>query len=240
MGAAVVAALAMQPATAQQRKPAATPNAAAPAAAATGNVIKGLAILNLEAAVVNSDAYRYAVQQQQTTYKTQIDQAKQRSTSYEAQRKTMVDKVQADAAAKRPDAELQTQVNAIQKLDQQTEQDLNQIVQPVALSDAYVKEQIGAQLDRAIQNAMTKNGITLVLNPNSVMFGPRYDMTGAVVAELNVLLPSSRIQVIPPQGWVPREARQQQGATAQPRPATPSVPAAATPPKPAGPQPEGR
>jgi len=244
-GVALVAALAAQPAFAQAaRKPAAS---AATAPAPTGNVVRGVAILNVDGVIANSDAYRYAAQQQQTIYKAQLDQAQQRKVAYEAQRKPMVDKLQADANAKRPEAELQTQIDAIQKLDQQAEQDINQIVQPVALSDAYVKEQIASQFNRAVANAMSKNGITLVLAPNAVLIGQQYDMSPAVVGELNVLIPASKVQVIPPQGWVPREARQQQGAPqaanpAQPRPATPAAtqPKPAVQPKPAGPQPEGR
>jgi len=91
-----------------------------------------------------------------------------------------------------------------------------------------------------------RRGITLLLAPDSVLVAaPQYDLTPAIVAELNVLVPTA--QLTPPTGWQPRRVReaqqqQQQAGTPAPRPAgTPApAPAATTPPKPAGPQPEGR
>ena len=237
IGSALAAVLLSQPAIAQQRRAAAAP---APVATTAANAVKGIAILNLEATIVNSDAYRYAMQQQQVTYKAQIDAAKQRQANFEAQAKPLVDKLNADIAAKRPDAELQVQANTIRNLKNQADGELEQIIAPVALSDSYVKEQIAGQLDRAVQNAMTKRGVSLVLSPDAVIARSNsYDLTRDVIAELNILLPAARIQVIPPAGWVPANQRQQQQA-AQPRPAA-TVPAATAPqPKPAGPQPVGR
>jgi hypothetical protein len=62
-----------------------------------------------------------------------------------------------------------------------------------------------------------------------------YDLTDEIVAELNALLPTA--QLVPPQGWEPREIRearaQQAAQQAGNRPA-------AAPAAPAGPQPEGR
>ena len=72
-----------------------------------------------------------------------------------------------------------------------------------------------------------------------ILAAPPYDMTAALVAELNVLVPSAQIN--PPPGWQPARVRQQQqqqqqGAAPQAAAPRPAVPA----PKPAGPQPEGR
>lgn len=227
-----------QAAAAAARKPAA-PAPAAAAPAANAGVVKGIAVLSLEAARDNCDAARYAVQQQQINYKAQIDAVNQRKTSYEAQRKALVDKLNADAAAKKPEAELQAQVNAINTLDQKTQAEIEQIAQPVALSDAYVKEQIEAQLNRAVDNAMAKRGVTLLLRPDVILKGaPGYNLTGEVVAELNVLIPASKIQIIPPAGWLPRQMREQQAAAGQQGAA--AAPAGQPASRPSGPQPEGR
>ena len=56
--------------------------AAAPAApAATSNVVQGIAVANLQAAIANTDAFRVAQQQRPVTYKPQLDQAQARSNA---------------------------------------------------------------------------------------------------------------------------------------------------------------
>ncbi len=100
------------------------------------------------------------------------------------------------------------------------------------------------ELDQAVRNAMTKRKISLVLNPQVVMAAQNgYDLTPAIIAELNLLIPTA--QLVPPQGWEPRqirEARAQQAAQAGGAPApAPAAGAAPVAPRPAaGPQPEGR
>lgn len=210
--------------------------AAAPAANNGSTIVKGIGVLNIEAAIANTDAYRLAQQQQQTTYKPQIDQARQRKTALDAQLKSMVDKLQADAAAKKPDAQLQQQYVAIQQTKSAGEQEIEQIIAPLGMSDAYVKEQIADQLDQAVQNAMAKQGVSLLLSPDAVIARANaYELTDDVITELNLLIPASKMQLVPPAGWVPRQVREQQaaqqGAAAQP---------AARPAQPAGPQPDGR
>jgi Skp family chaperone for outer membrane proteins len=212
------------------------PAATAPAAGSGNTIVKGIGVLNIDAAVANTDAYRLAQQQQQTTYKPQIDQARQRKTALDAQLKSMVEKLQADAAAKKPDAQLQQQYAAIQQTKAAGEQEIEQIIAPLGMSDAYVKEQIADQLDQAVQNAMAKQGVSLLLSPDAVIARANaYELTDDVIAELNLLIPASKMQLVPPAGWVPRAIREQQaaqqGAAAQP---------AARPAQPAGPQPDGR
>ena len=157
----------------------------------------------------------------------------------------MADQFNADRTAKKPDAVLQTEYDAIQKMQAQGEADIKQILAPANLSDEYVVEQITDKLPQAVQNVMGRRGLTLLLNPDSVILSAQpYDVTAGLVAELNVLVPSA--QITPPPGWQPRRAREQQAQQQQqvtgaapataPRPAVPGT----TAPKPAGPQPEGR
>lgn len=222
--------------------------APAPAAANGGTIVKGIGLLNIDAAIANSDAYRLAQQQQQVTYKAQIDAARQRKAALDTQRKPMYEKLNADIAAKKPEAMLQQEYAAIQQAEEKGKQDIEQTLAPLAASDAYVKEQIGDQLDQAVQNAMTKQGVTLLLNPETVIARANaYDLTGSVIAELNTLIPASKMQLVPPAGWVPRQVReqqqaaqrqaaQQQGGAAAPAAEQP----APRPAQPAGPQPDGR
>ena len=132
--------------------------------------------------------------------------------------------------------QLQTQARAIQELQEKGKQEIQQILLPAALSEAFVNEQIEDKLDQAVQKAMEKSRVSLLLQPNAVLARANaYDLTDEIVAELNALLPTA--QLVPPQGWEPREIRearaQQAAQQAGNRPA-------AAPAAPAGPQPEGR
>lgn len=238
-----LAALSANPAFAEKKdKNAPAAAAAAPAAAPASNVVQGIAVANLQAAIANTDAFRVAQQQRPVTYKPQIDQAQARGNALEAQMKPMIDRFNAARQGANTPAlqqQLQTQARAIQELQEKGKQEIQQILLPAALSEAFVNEQIEDKLDQAVQNAMAKNRVSLLLQPNAVLARANaYDLTAAIVAEINALLPTA--QLVPPQGWEPREIRearaQQAAQQAGNRPAA-AAPAPATP---AGPQPEGR
>lgn len=241
LGSAMAAALIAAPAAAQTaaRKPA----VAAPAVAASrGTVAAGIGVADMQAAVANTNAYRNATLQRQQAYKPVYDAAQNRLNQLQAQLKPMADQFNADRTAKKPDSVLQAEYNAIQTAQAQGEAEIKQILAPASLSDEYVVDQITEKLPQAVQNVMGKRGLTLLLNPDAVILSAQpYDVTAALVGELNVLVPS--VQITPPAGWVPRREReaqqQQQRPAAGTAPAAPR-PAATTPVKPAGPQPEGR
>ena len=93
------------------------------------------------------------------------------------------------------------------------------------LPEGFVIEE---RLDAAVQNAARKKNIQLILDPTQgavIYADAAYNITQDVLNELNTLLPSA--QLVPPQGWVPREVRQQQAAAAaangQPAPAAPAT-----------------
>ena len=98
----------------------------------------------------------------------------------------------------------------IQGIQQAGQQEIQRILQPVAYSEAYVNEQIEAKLDDAIKAAMTKQRISLLLNPQAVIAANNsgYNLNQDILTEVNVLIPSA--QLSPPAGWVPREVREQQ------------------------------
>ena len=243
LGSALAAVLVAQPGLAQTaKKPAAIPAAAAP----RGTAVAGVGVADLQAAVASTNAYRAAVQKRQIDYKPIYDAAQARLTQLETQLKPMADQFNADRTAKKPDSVLQAEYSAIQQAQAQAEAEIKQILVPAQTSDEYVIEQITDKLPQAVQNVMGRRGLTLLLNPDAVILSaPAYDVTAALVGELNVLVPSAQIN--PPPGWQPRRQREQQAQQQQqqqPRPATGTAPVVprpvATPPKPAGPQPEGR
>ncbi len=203
--------------------------AATPAAA---QAIKGLAVANPNAIVALSNAYKVSEQQRPVTYKPQIDQANARKTQIEAQLRPLATKLETDARAATPNqASLQTQYNQIQQIEQAGQQEINQILQPIALSRAYVIEQIGEKLEAATKAAMSKQKITILLDSESVINADQtYNLNQAILNELNTVIPSA--QLVPPAGWLPRQQREQQAAAAAAQVQQP----AQTPPA----QPQGR
>jgi Skp family chaperone for outer membrane proteins len=212
--------------------------AAQPAfAQATGTVVPGLAIANLDAVIANANAYKTAETQRQTTYKAQIDQAQSRGNALNAQLKPLADKFNADRqGGKATQASLEQQANSIQQLQESGQAELQRILQPVALSRAYVQEQVEDKLDQAVKNAMGKKKVSLLLSPQAVLAvnNNAYNLNQDILAELNTLLPSA--QLVPPAGWLPRQAREQQAQQGGQAPAAAAPAAAATPAR----QPTGR
>lgn len=207
-----------------------SPFAAAPAAAQAAQTI---GVINLPAVVANSNAYKVAEQQRPVTYKPQLDQAESRRQAISSQLQPLVAKFNTDRQAANPNTQsLQTQAAQIQQMEQNGQRELQQILAPVAMSQAYVREQIEDRLDEAVQAAANKKKVTMILDISGgqvVYAAAQHNMTQDVINELNTLLPNA--QLVPPQGWVPREVREQQAAQAaaqaaqgQQAPATPQQP----------------
>jgi Skp family chaperone for outer membrane proteins len=236
------------PAEAAPARRAAPTGAAAPASG--GAIVPGVAIAALDVIVANTDAVRAANQQRPTTYKLNYDAVEKRRAEIAAQLKPMYDKLEADS--KVPGANqttLQASATTVRAYEQNAEQELNTIAQPIALSQAYVTEQVEAKLDQAVRNAMSARGVTLLLNPTAIVAlnNNAYNLNPGILAELNKLVPTA--QLVPPTDWVPRqvrEARAQQAAAAQqgaapavapaasPAPAVVPAAPASNPPKPSG------
>ena len=237
LGGALAATFVAQPGLAQVAKKPILPAAAAP----RGTAVAGIGVADLQAAVASTNAYRAAVQKRQVEYKPIYDAAQARLVQVQTQIKPLADQFNADRAAKKPDSVLQAEYNQIQTLQTQAEAEIKQILAPSQTSDEYVIEQITDKLPQAVQNVMGRRGLTLLLNPDAVILSaPAYDMTAALVGELNVLVPSALIN--PPPGWQPRRVREQQAQQQQQqaRPAAVAPRPATTVPKSAGPQPDGR
>jgi Skp family chaperone for outer membrane proteins len=203
----------------------------APAAQAQSKL--GIAVVNLDQAVAQSTAFRTAMTQMQTTYKPNIDQFNARQTALQTELKQKQDALQAavNAAGQNPTpaqrTALQTQYAALEQRGQQAQAELQNIGQPIELARQYVIEQISDKVPEALRGAMTDSKVDLVLKGGAAeAYQPGVDITAAVVAKLNTLVPS--VGIVPPTGW--RPGQQQQGAA-------PAAPAAATPP---APKPQGR
>ena len=188
----------------------ASPAMIAPAAAQQASI----GVVDPQRVVVLSSAFQTAQQQRAVTYKAQIDQANARRQAIGAQLQPLVQKLQTDsqaANAAQNQAALQQQYNQIQQIETAGQQELAQILAPVQLSQAYVEEQITDQLATAIQNAATKKNVTMVISPEGILYAAAaHNLNQDVLNELNALIPAA--QLVPPQGWLPREQREQQAA----------------------------
>ncbi|MFD1959868.1 hypothetical protein ACFSHP_14205 [Novosphingobium panipatense] len=142
-------AVAAQPAFAQKKG----------ATAATGTIVQGLGVASFDAVIANSNAFKTAEQQRQTTFKAQFDQARTRQDALNAQIKPLIDKFNADRqSGKASQTALEQQAASIQQIQENGKVELQRILQPVGMSQAYVNEQIEEKLDGAVKAAMTKKG----------------------------------------------------------------------------------
>ena len=189
---------------------------AAPAvvAPASAQANQRIGFVNVQAVVANSSAFQTAQTQRQTTYAAQFQQAETRRAAIQAQLDPLITAF--NTARQQPNADqaaLQQQAAQIQQIQQNGQNELQQILAPVAMSQAYVEEQIRDQLGTAIQNAARAQGITLVISPETILHAEAsHNLNEAVLAQLNTLIPTA--QLVPPEGWLPEELRAQQEAAA--------------------------
>ncbi|QQN73685.1 OmpH family outer membrane protein [Croceicoccus sp. YJ47] len=188
----------------------ALPTAALTAAPASAQVVPGIGIANPDAIVVNTAAFRLAEQQRQTTYAAQMQQAEQRRAQISQQLQPLYQQIQTASQQANPNQQqLQQQAAQIQQIEQQAQAELQQIMQPVALSRAYVLEQLSEQFNTALTNVKQRKRLTLVLTPDSVLDADQaYNINQDVVTEMDRLVPS--VQIVPPAGWLPRAQREAQ------------------------------
>ncbi|ALC13056.1 OmpH family outer membrane protein [Sphingopyxis sp. 113P3] len=216
-----------------------SPMTAAPAAAQSKT---GIGIADLDVATTRSNAYQTALNQIRTTYKAQIDQVEARDQTLGAELNVLRAKAN-EEAKKTPQnkAALDAAVKAFQDKSAAAQREIAQMAQPYELARAYAIDQITVRLDDAVKGAMTKRKVDLLLNYDQQVVlaaQPPVDITDAIIAELNTLVPSVSIAV--PAGYQPGQlmqqknqallnaARAQQGQAAPA--ATTPAPATGTPP----------
>ncbi|MGN6690247.1 MAG: OmpH family outer membrane protein [Sphingopyxis sp.] len=208
-----------------------SPMLAAPAAAQSA---KGVAVADLEDALAQSNAYKTALTQIGQTYKAQIDQVEARGQTLEAELNVLRAKAN-EEAKKTPKNQtaIDAAVKAFQEKQGAAQRELQGLSQPYELARTYVIDQISVRLDEAVKAAMTKRKVDLLLsyNPQIVLAAEKQvDITDAVAAELNALIPNA--QIVPPAGYQPGQLMQQknQAAAAAARAGQPAAGAPATAP----------
>ncbi|MGL3819432.1 OmpH family outer membrane protein [Sphingopyxis sp. R3-92] len=196
---------------------------------------KAVAVADVRMAAARSNAFSTASQQIETTYKAQIDQQQSRGQTLQAEINVLIAKYN-EESKKTPQNQtaLQAAAKAVQDKRQAAQAELGRIGGPVDLAVAYVEDQISVRMNEAIKAAMTARKVDLLINPEAVLARENnVDITDAVVAELNKILPNVSIAV--PAGYQPGQLVQQRNqqlmdAARAAQPAAAAAPAAGTPP----------
>ncbi len=174
----------------------------------------GVAVADVAGAMRQSNAYKLAQTQMETTYKANIDQFKTRKTAIEADlqaKKTALEAAVKANGAKPATPAMQTQYDAFQQAQAQGQAELQRIGQPIALAQAYVEEQFDAKVGDAIKSAMAQAKVDLVIAPQAaISYAPATDITPMVVQQFNTLVPS--VSITPPAGWRPGQDKAAPGA----------------------------
>lgn len=186
-----------------------------------------VATVDVDGAVQSSAAFATAVTQIQTTYAAQIQNRQIRAQALQAELQGLAATAQAEQARTPQNATaLQTAITAYRTRQQAAEQELQTLSQPIDLAVTYVREQITLQLSDAVRTASTARGINLLVNNESVVWrSEAADLTPAVIAELNRLVPN--VQIVPPEGYQPGmllRAQQNNAANGTPAAPTPAAP----------------
>ena len=166
---------------------------------------RGVGVISIDQAIQQTNAFRTAAQQIQTTYAAQIQQADTRAQALEAELaplRTALQQAQqvpgATVDSVRPAAQ------ALQTRQAAAQQELNQLQAPYLTALAYVREQVAVQVDAAVTAAMAASNVDLVLNPEAILkLAPNSsaNITAAVTAQLDSRIASA--QPTPPAGWQP-------------------------------------
>lgn len=173
----------------------------------------GVAVADLRGAAARSAAFTNARTQIGTTYKAQIDARNARAQALEAEIAPLAQRYQAELQrTPRNQQALQAAATALQNRQRTAQEEVTRLGAQIDLALAYVEDQIALRLNDAVRQAMTKRKVDLLIQPEAVYrVEPYVDITDAVTAEINALVPSA--QIVPPAGYQPgalQQARQQQ------------------------------
>jgi len=177
-----------------------SPMLAAPAAAQSK---AGIAVADVRVAAAKSNAFTVAMQQIETTYKAQIDARDNRAQTLQAELNLLVAKYNEEARKPTPNqAAVQAAGKAVQDKRTAANTEVGQMSQQVDLAVSYVEDQISVRMNEAIRAAMKRFKVDLLINPDAVLAREtNVDITDAVVADLNAILPN--VTIVPPAGYQP-------------------------------------
>jgi Skp family chaperone for outer membrane proteins len=218
--------------------------------------VTGVAVADPEGAILSAKALDAANASISTTYKAQLDQARARQISLQAELKALIVPIDTDKDSKLSDAEITAAANAkspvldkIKTAQTTAQNDIARANQPATRAQAYAIEQITQKYGAAVNAVVTAKKISLLLSANSVQYAAdSVDVTTDIKNELDRTVPT--VSIAPPADWQPAQqtlqlqqqyqqimyAQAVQRAQAGPAgtPAAPGAPAGTPPKKPTG------
>lgn len=163
--------------------------------------VAGVATANTVVAIAKAKALIPAYQQIETTYKSYLDQmqAKRKERNdllakLDKNGDKNVDQSEMDAAEAAKDPTL--------ALVAGKDKELEALQEPLAKAQMYVIDQLIDKYPAAQQTVVTTKKINMILAPDAFVWAPpTVDVTSAIVAELDKLVPTAA--TTPPAGWAP-------------------------------------
>jgi len=200
--------------------------------AAAGAQAQTVAMLDPDAAMQNSKVWTTTWTTIDTTYKTQLDQAKARNEAINREIQPLLKALDANNDGQLSQEEIQRardskrpELAQIEQKQTAGQTELANLLQPVTRARLYLQEQVGSKIADAVTSVVKTRKVGLVVKPEAVLMlgDASADLTPAVSAEIDRTLTS--VAVPPPAAWQPK-AQGQQGqaapAAAAPAPAAPA------------------
>jgi Skp family chaperone for outer membrane proteins len=162
-----------------------------------------VAVVDLEAAIANSNAYKTAQTQIQTTYKAQIDATRTRQQAINSELQPLAREIQTlQGNTATPPATLQSKVQAFEARRQSAARELATLSASYSRPNAYAQSQVADKVEAALRAAMNAKRVTVVVNPQAAILAlPAADITADVTTQLNSLV--TQVSVTPPANWQP-------------------------------------
>ena len=187
---------------------------AAPAFLVAGSAnaqVAGVAVADPEAAILSAKALDAANASISTTYKAQLDQARARQISLQAELATLIVPIDTDHDKKLSDAEIIAAQNAkspvlekIKTAQTNAQNDIARANQPATRAQAYAIEQITLKYNASMNAVVKAKQISLLLSANTVQFAqPAVDVTDDIKNELDRTVPT--VSIAPPADWQPAQ-----------------------------------
>lgn len=164
--------------------------------------IQGVAVADYDRSVQQTNAFITASQQLKTSFQSQLTSIEARGKVLDTELKTLVDRYQAARTANPANPTLKAQEQAIVQKQQAGREEIANMAAPYNRAREYVLEQFSGKLKTAVESAMAKRRVGIIVNPESVIgLSPSNDLTADITAELNVLVPTASTAV--PANWQP-------------------------------------
>jgi Skp family chaperone for outer membrane proteins len=173
--------------------------------------VAGIAYADPSEAILTAKAFETANQQIRTTYKQNIDQITQRRQQTDTQLRPLITALDTNKDNQLSEAEVQAaqtakraELTQIQTIQQQSEQAITQLNEPLLLAQAYALETILRAYPAAQTKVITDKKINVIMSPEAFVYAPdAANVTAALKAELDRTTPT--VAITPPANWRPTQ-----------------------------------